>query len=124
MRVFRGCCKRGGGEGLGLIAVRRRRVLVCARVNVAFCTPADRRPNATLLRTELLHNVDNYKNKVRSSQSLMLFGWGDGGGGPDRDQLERLGRLSDVQVCRFQGWWGAMRCHAMPCDAVCYSVAS
>ena len=37
----------------------------------------------------------NFKDKGRSNSSLMLFGDGDGGGGPQFEHLERLERLQD-----------------------------
>ncbi len=35
----------------------------------------------------------NYKDKGRSNSSLLLFGDGDGGGGPQIEHIERLERL-------------------------------
>ncbi len=42
-------------------------------------------------------NVANYKDHDRSRHSYYLFGFGDGGGGPSRQMLEYLGRMSDTQ---------------------------
>jgi len=41
---------------------------------------------------DLLFNVSNFKQKGTSNVSLCLFGFGDGGGGPNYDMLERLVR--------------------------------
>lgn len=46
---------------------------------------------------ELRRLVREYKDNDRSSRSYLLFGVGDGGGGPTRDMLERLRRARDVQ---------------------------
>jgi alpha-mannosidase len=39
----------------------------------------------------------NFKDKGRSNRSLLLFGDGDGGGGPQLEHLERLERLKDFE---------------------------
>jgi len=45
---------------------------------------------------EVVYSVKNYKDHARSDQSLYLFGFGDGGGGPTERHLEflRRGRLA------------------------------
>lgn len=45
---------------------------------------------------DLVQGTKNFKTKDKSNRSMMLFGWGDGGGGPDPHHLARLSRLSDV----------------------------
>ena len=45
---------------------------------------------------ELRHGVVNFKDHERASQSLYLFGWGDGGGGPTAEMLESYRRLADT----------------------------
>lgn len=45
---------------------------------------------------QLLFHVQNYKELDRSNDSLYLFGFGDGGGGPTAEMLERLRRARDV----------------------------
>lgn len=45
---------------------------------------------------ELLFHMQNYKDLERSNESICLFGFGDGGGGPTREMLERLRRAKDV----------------------------
>eukprot|EP00727_Mastigamoeba_balamuthi_P002309 m51a1_g12075 putative alpha-mannosidase 2c1-like (1054) ;mRNA; f:671-4985 len=37
----------------------------------------------------------NHRDKERVSSSLMLYGYGDGGGGPQREMLERLSRMTE-----------------------------
>jgi alpha-mannosidase len=41
---------------------------------------------------QILESVANHRDHGRSDQSLYLFGWGDGGGGPTEKHLERLRR--------------------------------
>ena len=45
---------------------------------------------------DLVQGTKNFKTKDKSNRSMMLFGWGDGGGGPDPHHLARLTRLKDV----------------------------
>ena len=40
--------------------------------------------------------MKNYSDKGRASQAIMLYGFGDGGGGPTQDMLERRRRLEHV----------------------------
>ena len=56
-------------------------------------TPQGRRNEVTQLRD----NARAYKDHVRSRHSLMLFGYGDGGGGPTPRMLEVLRRVGDLQ---------------------------
>lgn len=46
---------------------------------------------------EVLMSQTNFKDKGRSNCSLLLFGDGDGGGGPQIEHLERLQRLQDFE---------------------------
>ncbi|XP_045625976.2 alpha-mannosidase 2C1 isoform X2 [Procambarus clarkii] len=48
---------------------------------------------------EAAHTVDNLQDKGRVSISAFLFGYGDGGGGPTQDMLERTRRLKDTDGC-------------------------
>ncbi|MFF4954304.1 alpha-mannosidase [Streptomyces chattanoogensis] len=46
---------------------------------------------------ELAHAERNFAEKGRATRSLVPFGWGDGGGGPTREMLERARRLRDLE---------------------------
>jgi alpha-mannosidase len=52
--------------------------------------------NAVANVEEVLFNVRNFKDHERSKESYMLFGYGDGGGGPTLDMLEQVKRMGDV----------------------------
>jgi alpha-mannosidase len=45
---------------------------------------------------EVLYNVSNFKDHERANESYLLFGYGDGGGGPTPAMLEQLHRMVDV----------------------------
>jgi alpha-mannosidase len=45
---------------------------------------------------EVLFNVSNFKDHERANESYLLFGYGDGGGGPTTAMLEQLRRMRDV----------------------------
>jgi alpha-mannosidase len=45
---------------------------------------------------ELLFHVQNFKDKERSNESLMVFGHGDGGGGPLPAMVDFLERVKNV----------------------------
>ncbi|HEY5671703.1 MAG TPA: alpha-mannosidase [Anaerolineales bacterium] len=45
---------------------------------------------------EVLYNVSNFKDHERANESYLLFGYGDGGGGPTPAMLEQLRRMVDV----------------------------
>ncbi len=53
--------------------------------------------NSDLSGRELAHAVDNFRDKGASSHSLAPFGWGDGGGGPTREMLQRARRTADLE---------------------------
>ncbi|MEO3749457.1 glycoside hydrolase family 38 C-terminal domain-containing protein [Streptomyces sp. B6B3] len=53
--------------------------------------------NAQLTGDELAHAVANFADKGISTRSLAPFGFGDGGGGPTRDMLERARRLRNLE---------------------------
>lgn len=53
--------------------------------------------NAQCTVDEMLFSVSNNKDLAYTSEGLVLFGNGDGGGGPTKPMLERLKRLKDVQ---------------------------
>jgi alpha-mannosidase len=46
---------------------------------------------------EIRRSARDFKDHDRSSSSYLLFGYGDGGGGPTRDMLETLRRVGDLQ---------------------------
>ena len=46
---------------------------------------------------ELAHTVRNYAEKGGGTRSLLPFGFGDGGGGPTREMLERSRRVRDLE---------------------------
>lgn len=45
---------------------------------------------------KLVKTVKNNKNKGRANHSAVLFGFGDGGGGPTQLMLDRLERVQDT----------------------------
>ncbi len=45
---------------------------------------------------EVVRSAALFKDRERSSRSLYLFGWGDGGGGPEPDMIEAAHRLADI----------------------------
>ncbi|PKY21567.1 hypothetical protein RhiirB3_409571 [Rhizophagus irregularis] len=45
---------------------------------------------------ELINSVRNHKDKEYSNESLLVFGNGDGGGGPLASMIERLHRMKDI----------------------------
>ena len=53
--------------------------------------------NAEFTGRELAHAVTNYAEKGRGTRSLAPFGYGDGGGGPTREMLERARRLHNLE---------------------------
>lgn len=53
--------------------------------------------NAVATVEEMRRNARNYKDHDRSRHSYMLFGYGDGGGGPTKDMIERLRRAKDLE---------------------------
>jgi alpha-mannosidase len=53
--------------------------------------------NAEATVAELRRGVRDYLDHPRSRESLLIFGHGDGGGGPTRAMLERLRRMHDLR---------------------------
>jgi alpha-mannosidase len=53
--------------------------------------------NASVEPFELVRVERQFAEKGAATRSLMPFGFGDGGGGPNRDMLERFGRLRDLE---------------------------
>lgn len=52
--------------------------------------------NAMMTVEQMLYNVSNYKDMDRSNESMALFGFGDGGGGPTAEMLERIARMKNL----------------------------
>ncbi|GLW12300.1 alpha-mannosidase [Microtetraspora sp. NBRC 13810] len=52
---------------------------------------------ARLEASELARAVRNFTEKGRGTGSLLPFGYGDGGGGPTREMLEKARRLRDLE---------------------------
>lgn len=44
---------------------------------------------------DVLHNDKNFKEHDRATRSLLVYGWGDGGGGPSIENLEKARRMRD-----------------------------
>ena len=63
---------------------------------LAHFPPADTY-NATAEVEELRRSAREYKDHDRSRRSLLVFGYGDGGGGPTPEMLETLRRVHDLQ---------------------------
>ncbi|WP_037913966.1 alpha-mannosidase [Actinacidiphila yeochonensis] len=53
--------------------------------------------NASLTGAELAHAERNFADKGAATRSLAPFGFGDGGGGPTREMMERARRLRDLE---------------------------
>ncbi|MFJ9910269.1 alpha-mannosidase [Actinacidiphila glaucinigra] len=54
--------------------------------------------NSQLSGRELAHAVRNFAEKGRATRSLVPFGWGDGGGGPTREMMEKARRLRSLEA--------------------------
>ncbi len=52
--------------------------------------------NAEIVPREMAYSVRRFAEHAWSGWSLMPFGYGDGGGGPTREMLERLRRMADL----------------------------
>ena len=44
-----------------------------------------------------MNTVGKFKDKGRSNCTMLLFGDGDGGGGPQHEHIERIQRVSDLE---------------------------
>jgi len=53
--------------------------------------------NSQLSGQELAHAVRNFRDKGAAKNSLVPFGWGDGGGGPTREMLARAKRTKNLE---------------------------
>jgi alpha-mannosidase len=63
---------------------------------LAHFPPADTY-NAEATVAELRRSARDFKDHDRSARSLLVFGWGDGGGGPTPEMLETLARSGDLE---------------------------
>src|SRR5262249_47249260 len=52
--------------------------------------------NGVFSGLEMARSVRNFAEKGRATRSLIPFGYGDGGGGPTREMLERARRMVDL----------------------------
>jgi alpha-mannosidase len=52
--------------------------------------------NGTLQPKEITGIWNNYKDKDKNDELLLAYGWGDGGGGPTREMLERARVLKNI----------------------------
>jgi alpha-mannosidase len=53
--------------------------------------------NAEVTAAELAHGMSNFRDAGPASRSMLLFGYGDGGGGPTREMVERAHRFADLE---------------------------
>jgi alpha-mannosidase len=53
--------------------------------------------NGDFSATQIVRSVADFKDADRSTRSLYLYGWGDGGGGPEPDMIEAARRLRSVE---------------------------
>ncbi|GAC1474159.1 MAG: glycoside hydrolase family 38 C-terminal domain-containing protein [Candidatus Dormibacteraceae bacterium] len=53
--------------------------------------------NGDFSASEVVRSVANYKDRERVDHSLYLYGWGDGGGGPEPAMIEAAHRLRSVE---------------------------
>ncbi|WP_345217092.1 alpha-mannosidase [Georgenia halophila] len=58
--------------------------------------PADKY-NAEVTAAELAHAASNFAEQGQIGGSMLLYGHGDGGGGPTREMLARIRRLRDLE---------------------------
>ncbi len=60
--------------------------------------------NGDFSTEEVERSVRNFKDAGRSNRSLYLFGWGDGGGGPEAGMIESAHRLG-IELGRAAGFF-------------------
>ncbi|MEO5709149.1 MAG: glycoside hydrolase family 38 C-terminal domain-containing protein [Nocardioidaceae bacterium] len=53
--------------------------------------------NAEVTAAELAHGMSGFRDAGPASRSMLLFGYGDGGGGPTREMVERAHRFADLE---------------------------
>jgi alpha-mannosidase len=62
--------------------------------------------NGNFTREEVEWSIRNFKDRHSSDRSLYLFGWGDGGGGPQEEMIESAHRLG-VELGRASAFFDA-----------------
>ena len=45
---------------------------------------------------DIVKTVNNFKEHDRANESILIFGWGDGGGGPTPEMIEQIQRMKDL----------------------------
>ena len=53
--------------------------------------------NADITATQLQYVEKNFRENDRATRSLLVYGWGDGGGGPTKGMLEAAARTRDFE---------------------------
>lgn len=51
---------------------------------------------AEVTGSNVIHAQENFKDKGRANCSMLPFGYGDGGGGPTREMIERIDRFANL----------------------------
>jgi alpha-mannosidase len=67
--------------------------------------------NGSFTPDEVAWSIRNFKDGHSSKRSLYLFGWGDGGGGPQPEMIESAHRLG-VEIGRAADFFGAASAEA------------
>src|SRR5260370_40447679 len=67
--------------------------------------------NGTFSTEDVERSVHNFKDGRSSGRSLYLFGWGDGGGGPQPEMIESAHRLG-VEIGRAGDFFEAASAEA------------
>ncbi|HEV2475170.1 MAG TPA: glycoside hydrolase family 38 C-terminal domain-containing protein, partial [Candidatus Dormibacteraeota bacterium] len=67
--------------------------------------------NGGFEREELERSVHSFKDSARSNRSLYLFGWGDGGGGPQPEMIEAAHRFG-VEIGRAADFFASASAEA------------
>jgi alpha-mannosidase len=67
--------------------------------------------NGSFTREEVAGSIRNFKDRDSSNRSLYMFGWGDGGGGPQPEMIESAHRLG-VEIGRAADFFEAAAAEA------------
>ncbi|MBA2276748.1 MAG: alpha-mannosidase, partial [Chloroflexia bacterium] len=54
--------------------------------------------NGNIAPQDTLHTWKSFRGKRQHDQTMLAFGWGDGGGGPSEQMLEQYARIKDYPV--------------------------